>query len=418
VAGVSWLGGLPVAEGADWPQFRGPNRTGVSSDNDLLGEWPEDGPPLVWESDSVGRGYSSVSIVDGRLYTLGDHLTEDDPAEYLVCLSADDGRLVWKTQLGEPWDQGSPDWQGSRSTPTVDGDGVYVLTPRGDLIAANTADGSVRWRKNLREDLGGNKADGWGYSESVLVDGPRLVCTPGGEENTMVALDKQTGDVIWSVSRSEDRGAGHASIVPSEIGGTRVYVQLTGSGPMGVRASDGELLWTYDIEDKTAVIPTPIVRDDLVFFTVGYGLGGALLRQVPADDGKVNVEEVYPVNRELDNKHGGVILVGDYLYGDSSDRGTPQCAELMTGQRQWRSRASGSGSASMTAADGHLYIHFADGTMVLAEANPEEYTEISSFEIPGTGERPSWSHPVVLEGRLYLREHHRVLCYDLRGGGR
>jgi outer membrane protein assembly factor BamB len=289
-----------------------------------------------------------------------------------------------------------------------------VLTAHGELINYK-AGGEELWRKDLKKDFSGKKADGWGYSESVLIDGNKLVCTPGGEQNTMIALDKQSGDTLWTSSRPNDRGAGHASIVVSEIGNTRVYVQTTGSGAMGVRASDGKLLWTYDIQKTTAVIPTPIVRGTFVFFTAGYGLGGALLEQMPNDDGGVEIEERYAPNRELMNKHGGVVLVGDYIYGDSDARGIPFCADFLTGEIKWKSRGSGHDSASVTAADGCLYIRYSDGTMTLAKASPAAFEELGSFTVPGSGDRPSWSHPVIFDGKLYLREGDKVLCYELRG---
>jgi outer membrane protein assembly factor BamB len=283
------------------------------------------------------------------------------------------------------------------------------------LVCGEADSGKERWRKNLKGDFQGNKGDSWGYSESVLIDGDKLICTPGGEKNTMVALDKKTGDLVWHTSRPGDHGAGHASIVISKIGSTRVYVQQTASGPMGVRASDGKLLWTFDFAGKiTAVIPTLIVRDDLVFSSTGYSGGGMLLRQVAGAEGEVKVEEVYPVNKELASKHGGVVLVGDYLYGGLQDTSALFCAELMTGEIKWKARGSGQGSASIAAADGCLYIHYADGTMSLVKASPEKYEELGSFTVPGSGERPSWAHPVVVDGRLYLREHDRIACYDVR----
>jgi outer membrane protein assembly factor BamB len=248
----------------------------------------------------------------------------------------------------------------------------------------------------------------------VLIDGEKLICTPGGEQTTMVALNKVNGDLIWKTVRAEDRGAGHSSVVKSRIGNVDVYVQDTGTGPMGVRASDGQLLWSYPIEKTTAVIPTPIVRDDLVFFAAGYKRGGALLRQVPTAEGGVEIKEIYPLNIKLANKHGGVVLVGDYLFGDSDDAGIPFCADLMTGEIKWAKRGSGRGSVCVAAADGHLYLHFSDGKMVLAKASPEEYVETGSFQAPGSGERPSWAHPVIVDGKLYLREQDAILCYDVR----
>lgn len=405
---------LAAAQAGDWPTFRGAARTAVAPDTGLLAMWPEGGPKLLWESKGAGRGYSSLAIADGRIYTLGDRSSlADDNSEFLLCFSQTDGSPIWKLKTGNPWDSGAPDWQGSRSTPTVDGDRVYVLTPHGDLVCAGT-DGVEQWRKNLKSDFGGKKGDGWGYGESVLVDGDRLICTPGGEKSTLVALDKQTGDLIWTAVRAGDRGAGHASIVISEVGGTRVYVQTTASGALGVRAADGKLLWSYEIDRTTAVIPTSIVRDDLVFFAAGYGRGGALLRQVAGADGDVSVDEVYPINKKLANKHGGIVLVGDHLYGDTDDRGTPFCAELMTGNVVWQSRGSGKRSANIVAADGHLYVRYSDGTLALVKATPDGYEESGVLKIPGSDSQPSWSHSVILDGRLYLREGDSLLCYNLQ----
>lgn len=405
---------LPAGWATDWPTFRGSDRTAVSKETGLLQEWPAEGPTRVWEAKGAGRGYSSLAIAAGRIYTLGDG--SDDPAdkeEALRCFKEKTGELVWKAKTGPAWDKGQPNWQSSRGTPTVDGDLVYVVTPHGELICCESATGQERWRKDFKKDFEGVKGDGWGYSESVLIDGDQLVCTPGGDKHTMVALHKVTGEFKWKAVREGDRGAGHASIVISEIGGTRVYVQSTASGPIGVRASDGTLLWQYAVEKTTAIIPTPQVKGDLVFFVAGYKRGGALLKQVPEGEGKVKIEEVYPLKTELANKHGGVVIVGDYIYGDSDDKGIPFCAELLTGAVKWQKRGSGSNSAAFAAADGRLYILFANGTLALAKASPEDYVEVGSFKVPGSGERPSWSHPVIANGKLYLREQNVINCYDI-----
>ena len=221
--------------------------------------------------------------------TLGDApSTADDKDEYLVAFDQATGKQLWKLKTGAPWAKDNPDWQSSRSTPTIDGELAYALTPHGELVCCETATGKERWRKNMENDFGGKKGtDGWGYSESVLIDGDQLICTPGGEKTTMAALNKKTGETIWTNAQPGNRGAGHASAVISEIGGTRVYVQTTGSGALGIRAKDGKILWTYDIDKTTAVIPTPIVRGDLVFFAAGYKRGGALLKQVPEANGEV-----------------------------------------------------------------------------------------------------------------------------------
>jgi outer membrane protein assembly factor BamB len=397
----------------DWPSFRGADRSAVSQEKGLLREWPAGGPEVVVESAGAGRGYGSVAIADGRMFTLGDGLsTADDKDEYLSCFDQKSGKQLWKAKTGEPWTSGQESWQSSRSTPTVDGDRVYVITPHGVLVCCESATGKELWRKSLEKDFEGQKGDGWGYSESVLIDGDRLVCTPGGEKNTVVALNKKTGEQLWTTARAGDRGAGHASIVISQIGDTKVYVQTTASGALGVRATDGKLLWSYEIDKTTAVIPTPIVRGDLVFFTAGYNRGGALLKQVASGD-DVKVEEVYGLKQKLANKHGGVVLVGDYLYGDTEDRGIPYCADFMTGEVKWQARASGKNSAATAAADGHLYIQFADGTLVLAKANPEKYEEVGSFKV-GDTPRPYWAHPVIADGKLYVRDQDRIVCYDVK----
>jgi outer membrane protein assembly factor BamB len=286
-----------------------------------------------------------------------------------------------------------------------------VVTPFGLLVAADTK-GEKLWAVNLKSEFGGKKDDQWGYSESVLIDGDNLICTPGNSQSTMVALNKKTGKLVWSCSREGDRGAGHGSVTIANVGGKKVYVQSTGSGAMGADAATGKLLWTYDIEKTVAVIPTVIVKDDLVFLPVGYGRGGALLKQKPTSSG-VEVEEVYGLNTSLANKHGGVVLVGDHLYGDSDDKGIPFCADLMTGEIKWKERGAGKGSACVAAADGHIYIRYSSGDMSLVEANPAGFNQVSSFKVPHSGEMPSWAHPVIDDGKLYLREGNFILCYNI-----
>ncbi len=405
----------PARGDAEWPTFRGPARTAIAPDTDLLERWPAEGPRLVWRAAGAGRGYASPAIAGGRIFTLGDGpSTAPDADEYLSCFDQATGRPLWHTKTGGPWTDGQPTWQSSRSTPTVDGGTVYVLSPFGQLVACATKDGRESFRVDLTARLGGSKGDPWGYSESVLVDGNRIVCTPGGTKATMVTLDKKTGRPIWACAVPGDPGAGHASIVVATVGGRRIYVQTTAGGAIGVDAQSGRLLWTYPIERTTAVIPTPIVKGDLVFIAAGYRRGGALLRQVPGPGGTVTVDEVYGLNPDLANKHGGIVLVGDHLYGDSDDRGIPFCADFLTGKLVWKERGSGRGSAAILAADGHLYVRFADGTLALVKADPAGYEEVSSFRVPGSGDRPSWAHPVIVAGRLYLREGDEILCYDVR----
>jgi outer membrane protein assembly factor BamB len=408
---------LGRASARDWPTFRGADRTAVAPDKNLLDAWPEEGPKLLWKAAGAGRGYASPAIAGDRIYTLGDGLsTAGDADEYLTCFDRETGRQLWKTKTGQPWNEGQESWQSSRSTPTVDGDTVYVITPHGQLVACATADGREKYRVDLKAQFGGTKGDSWGYSESVTIDGDRLICTPGGEQATMVALDKRTGRPVWTCPMKGDRGAGHASIVIAEVGGRKVYVQTTAAGAFAVDAQTGSFLWAYPIDKTVAVIPTPIVKDDLVFIVAGYKRGGALLRQKAESRGTVAVEEVYGLKPELANKHGGIVRIGDHLYGCADDQPILFCAKLETGEILWKERGSGKNSAAIVAADGHLYVRYQDGTVSLVRADPAGYREVASFKVPGSGDRPSWAHPVILDGRLYLREGDEILCYDIRRG--
>jgi outer membrane protein assembly factor BamB len=263
---------------------------------------------------------------------------------------------------------------------------------------------------------------GWGYSESPLVDGNKLVCTPGGPEAGIVALDKKTGREIWrcpipAFDGAANPGAAYSSIVISNAAGVKQYVQLMGQGVVGVDASTGKFLWGYGrIANRTANIPTPLVHGDYVFCSSGYGAGAALLKLSRAAGG-VKADEVYFIDgKDFQNHHGGMLMLGDYIYaGHGHNKGAPTCLEWKTGKTVWRhNRGPGSGSAAVSFADGNLYFRFEDGVMALIGATPDEYQEKGTFKIPGV-EQPSWSHPVIAGGKLYLREQDALYCYDVSG---
>ncbi len=388
---------------ASWPQFRGPNRDDISIDKGLLAEWPKDGPPVAWKAAGVGEGFSSVSVSGGRVFTMGNR----DGTSYVHALNQATGILLWSTKVGAAGGN-------LGCTPTVDGDRLYAIGQEGDLVCLSIVDGAVRWRKNFKKDFGGN-CGGWNYTESPLVDGDKLVCTPGAASSLLVALDKRTGSVIWKCpSPFGEATAGYSSMVIAEVGGNRHYVQLTAGGVVGVGAKDGKLLWSYDkLGNNTANIPSPIVLKDRVFCSAGYGKGAALL-QLTANGSSVSARELY-FNRGLTNKHGGLVLIGDHVYGDHDDSGRPFCAEVNSGNVIWRKveRGPGRGSATVTYADGHLYFRFDNGIMALVEASPRAYREISTFKIPNSGSA-SWAHPVVVGGRMYLREQDTLWCYNVK----
>lgn len=405
MAFIALVTAVAPATAQSWPQFRGPNRDDVSTDRGLLKEWPAAGPAQVWRTHGLGGGFSSVSVAGGRIYTMGNRGSDT----FVVAVSAQDGQPAWSTKIGAAGGN-------LGCTPTVDGDRVYAIGQEGDLACLNAADGAVVWHKNFKRDFGG-ACGGWAYTESPLVDGDKLVCTPGAKEGIMVALNKRTGAMLWKCAAPfGDAAAGYSSIVVSAAGGVRQYIQLAAGGVVGVRASDGKLLWSYDkLGNNTANIPTPIVLKDRVFCCAGYGKGASLL-QLSAEGGGVAAKELY-YTHEMTNKHGGLVVVGEYVYGDYDDTGRPFCAEVATGKIVWRKaeRGPGKGSAAVTYADGHLYFRYDNGIMALVEATPAHYNEISSFKIPESGSS-SWSHPVVVGGRMYLREQDSLICYDVKGG--
>jgi outer membrane protein assembly factor BamB len=398
---------LALTAGAgDWPQWRGPNRDDVSAEKGLLQSWPRGGPKLIWKGTGIGQGYSTVSVVGDKIFTMGDK----GGASHVFALSKSNGKLLWSARVGKP----GGNYAGTRCTPTVDGQLLYAIGQFGDLVCFETDKGNERWRKNFKSDFKGNPGH-WNFSESPLIDGDKLVCTPGGRDASMVALDKLTGEVVWKCPL--DSTAGYSSIVVSEAGGIRQYVQLTARGVFGVSAKDGKKLWYYPRwSGNTANVPTPIVKSDQVFVSAGYGTGGALLT-LKAAKGGIEVKEEY-FNRRLTNKHGGVVIVGNYAYGDTDASGRPFCAEWKTGEVKWQRNprddgGRGSASASMTYADGHLYVRYENGWVALVEASPDGYKEHGTFRIPNTN-GPSWAHPVVSNSRLYLREKDVLWCYDVK----
>jgi outer membrane protein assembly factor BamB len=387
----------------DWPQWRGPNRDNVSTETGLLKEWPKGGPALVWKATGLGQGFSTVSVVGDRIYTMGD----GPDSSYIRCISLSDGKPIWSTKVGKP----GGDHPGTRCTPTVDGQMVYALGQWGDLVAVNAADGKEVWRKSMKNDFQGKMMSGWGYAESPLVDGDKVVCTPGGNGGAMVALNKADGKVIW---RSKDftDSAAYSSIVPAEIGGAKQYVQLTNASVVGIDPENGKVLWKAPRSGDVAVVATPVVKDDCVLVTSSYKTAGCNLFKITKDGNSFKAEEVY-TNHDLANHHGGVVLVGDYVYGHSDKQGWV-CMEYKTGNLKWNSSKLGKGSIAY--ADGHLYCRSegGKGTIVLIEADPSGWKETGRFDQPDRSRDNSWPQPVIAGGKLFIRDGDVLLCYDVK----
>lgn len=390
---------------ADWPQWRGPQRDDVSRETGLLKQWPAEGPKRVWLFEKGGAGYSGFSMAGNQLFTLGTR----DNNEVLFALEANTGKELWVAPIGEILQN---NWgNGPRGTPTVDGDRVYALGGQGTLICVGAKDGKPVWKRTMAE-LGG-KTPGWGFTESVLVDGANVVCTPGGAQGTMAALDKMTGKNVWQSKEWTDE-AQYASIVPFEANGQKQYVQLTMQTFAGVSVSDGKVLWRSAFPGRTAVIPTPIVKDNFVFVTAGYGVGSRLV-EIKANN---EVAAVYD-NKVLKNHHGGVILIGDHVYGHSDGSGWV-CMEWKTGKEVWAEREK-LGKGAIGAADGMLYcVDEGKGDVVLTEASPAGWKEKGRFTLKpqSTTRSPQgriWTHPVIANGKLYLRDQELIYCFDVKG---
>ena len=401
---LAWAMSVP-SFAVDWPQWRGPQRDGSSQEKGLLDAWPEGGPTLLFKAEGLGSAYASVAVVGDSIYTMGDK----DDASMVIALHRKTGKLLWSTAVGKG---GAPGWggfAGPRCTPTVDGSQLFVVGQYGEIVALDARSGKEQWRKSMKDDLEGALPE-WGFTESPLVDGARVVVTPGGPRGTLAALDRKTGKTLWRSKEWTD-GAHYSSIIKAKICGVDQYVQLTAASVAGVDPTTGKLLWRADRPGATAVIPTPIVSHDMVYVSSGYGTGCNMF-QVTKEGAEFKAEQVY-ANKLMTNHHGGVILVGDKLYGYSDGKGWV-CQDLKTGETVW-SEKNELGKGSIALADGHFYLREEDGagSVALIQATTDGYKETGRFDPPNRSEKNSWAHPVVVGGRLYLRDQDVLLVYDV-----
>lgn len=408
---VLFCSALPAA---DWPQWRGPNRDGRSAETGLNLNWTDKAPKLLWQVEGVGKGYSSVAVVDNVIYTTGN----TDQGQSVIARNASDGSEVWTTPLTDKAPKHGYD--GARCTPSVTENHVYVVGSDGQIACLNRDDGKIVWSKDFKKQWRGRMMSGWGFSESPLVDGDRVICTPGGDKALIVALNRMTGEEIWTSpsfdSEKGKDGAGYSSVVISNACGVKQYVTLSGRGVVSVDAKDGSVLWSYaPVANGTANIPTPIVFDDYVFCSSGYGTGSALLK-ITQDGGKLTANEEYFLDPgTLQNHHGGMIQVGDYLYcGNGHNNGMPTCLQIDSGAVVWggKMRGVGKGSAAVTMVGDHLLFRYESGHLASILATPESY-QLQGYFMPAYQQGKSWAHPVVVDGKLYLREQNVLMCYDV-----
>lgn len=408
-AGLLLFGSVAFAE--DWPQLRGANRTGISQEKGLLPEWPKEGPRQLWHVAGIGDGYGAPAVAKDRIYLLANRGMEE---EFVQALSATDGKPLWSTKLGRVGaNNPQAPYPMARSTPSIDGEFLYAFSSDGDLACLALATGKVIWQKNVRKEFGGTPGS-WAYAESPLIDGDRLVVTPGGAEATLVVLNKKNGDVIWKSAVPGGDKAAYSSVIAHESAGRKQYIQFLDKGVVGVDAKTGAFLWRYtQTSGGPANIATPIARGNYIYSTNARRFGGGLV-QLTAMNGAVNLEQVY-FERDLPNSLGGQVLLGDFLYGTNPEG--PVAAEFATGKIRWKSDAGGPGA--ILAADGRLYWHLESGEVLLAEATPDAFREKGRFTPADPPKRRdsrerAWSHPVLANGRLYIRDLDHLWCYYVR----
>ncbi len=404
---MAFVAGPDALVAGDWPQWLGPNRDGKSTETGLLQSWPAGGPPLLWRVDNLGGGYSTPSVADGTIYGMGYRGND----EVVWALDEATGKEKWSAKTAQADRSLAGYAEGPRCTPAVDGDLIYTLGAGGNLTCLEANGGKIRWVRNLAKDFGGKMMSGWGYSESPLVDGDKVVCTPGGPGGAILALDKKTGNEIWRCKDLKD-AASYASIVPAEIGGIKQYVQLLDSSVAGVDAADGSLLWRANRRGRTAVIPTPIVAGNEVYVTSGYGVGCNLFKVTP-ESGRFQTQEVY-ANKVMVNHHGGVVLVDGHVYGYSDGKGWV-CQNFQSGEMVWEEKGK-LGKGAIAYADKRLYLRSegGPGTVALIEATPEGYHETGRFDQPSRSDKNSWPHPVIANGKLLIRDQGLLLVYDVK----
>ena len=424
----------------DWPQWQGPDRNGVSKETGLLKEWPKDGPPLAWRVGDLGGGFSAPSIADGRLFGMSNRGSN----EVVWALSETNGKELWVTRLGPAYrGQGMPQGsEGPGATPTVDRDRLYVVGDAGNLVCLNAENGTIVWQKNFVTDFGGT-APTWAYRESPLVDGNKVICTPGSNKAMLVALDKLTGNTIWQTQmpdsaggdsggrggrggRGGGSGAAYSSAIAIDFEGQRQYVQFTAKAVIGVAASDGKLLWQWSrpANGFGINVSTPIYQDGKVFAASAYGAGGGLVKLIKDADGGIKAEEVW-FSSNIQNHHGGVAVIDGALYGGNGGNGTGYlvCLNFQTGEVLWNEgdpdkRRVKKGSVAV--ADGRIYYRVdteasrAVDELILIEPSRKEYLERGRFRIPDPSGVHSWSHPVIANGKLYVRDQGDLFCYDVK----
>lgn len=394
------------AASADWPRFHGLQGEGnmFLDEKGLLKTWPDGGPKLLWEADGLGNGYASVTLSGDLLFTAGDA----GGRAIVQARKISDGSLVWKRDGGEDW---KGQYEHVRSTPVIDGDRVYYLAPMGDLTCMNIKDGKIIWQRNILKDFEGGLAT-WAMAESPLIEGKTLYCVPGGKKGMIAGLDKMTGKTTW-VSEPASEKVSYSSLVPLTVSGLKMFLTFSEKEFLAYDANSGKRLFSYPRHTAWGVNATDaIYHDGTLFITSGYGMESEMLK-LTVKGKTASVEKVWS-SRELDNQHGGVVRVGDYIYGacQNHNGGGWVCLNWKTGAKQWADRTIQRGSVAY--ADGLLFLYGERNQMGLAAADPKACNVTGNFRVPNGGDGNSWAHPVIRGGVMYLRHANKLFAYEVK----
>lgn len=406
----------------DWPVFHGPQGDNRSTETGLLKTWPEGGPKLLWTATEIGisgkpTGYGGVAVAEGRIFLTGNvDRAEKEATAVLYCLDEKSGKTLWKSEIGNGW---MGHYEGDRSTPTVDGERVYAFAAKGDLTCFEVATGKQVWTRSLTTDFDA-AAPAWAYAESVRIDGSNVIVCPGGKKASVVALDKKTGKDVWATppvigdGNDAERGA-YATGLLFTMNGRRLYANMNQKGVVFVDPTSGKLLGHYRHETAYDVnATTPYYEDGALYLTSGYGTTGLEKINIKVDGDAMSFEQVW-VTKKLDNAHGGVVFHEGHVYGsaDKYKGGSLVCLRLSDGEECWNTQSVKKGS--ITFAEGMLYTYSEDGgNVALVKASPESFQEVARFQIPEGGRGKSWPHPVVTNGKLFLRHDTFLYCYEVR----
>ena len=395
---------VSLAQESNWNQFRGPKHDNHAFSTGIAKSWPEGGPKLLWKIEGIGSGYSSVSFYGDKMFTMGDI----DNQAYVFCLDRATGKELWKSNIGRGGDGGGR-YPGTLGTPACDGETVYAMSQFSDFVALDAKDGKVRWRKNTQSELGGSKMSGWGYAMSPILDGDKILLPIGGEGGTLAAFRK-SGELLWRSSQIKDPAA-YTSAVPVTVGGVQQYLLLTGNNLVGISPADGKILWGATFPGQTAVCSDPVLCGDVIMASCHYNVGAYFYR-LSKEGNNFKVFDFEGARTDLISHHGGIVAVGDHFYLLTNN--DLACVEAKTGKTVWTNRSVGKGS--IVYVDGKLIVRSekGDGTIALVEATPSGYKELGRFDQPDRSDKNSWAYPVVVDGKLYIRDQNILLCYDLK----